>query len=145
MLKPYTRQQMQTDKVLSDTYNKWLETILKNSNTIYEIYDMPLIADCKFLIRNITGLDNLVILRYRNTLSSDEIYLVDSEHGYTISHNLLYSGLVGLRTYGLFKGDSGYIIKTNYKNARELADMLGIEDAEYPVINMGRGYLIYDI
>ena len=37
MLKPYTRQQMQTDKVLSDTYNKWLETILKNSNTIYEI------------------------------------------------------------------------------------------------------------
>ena len=84
-------------------------------------------------------------MRYRNSLSSDEIYLVDSEHGYIISCNLLYSGLVGLGTYSLLKGDSGYIIKTNYKSARELADMLGIKDAEYPVINMGIGYLVYDI
>lgn len=127
MLKPYIRQVDKTDEVLSNTHNKRLETILKNSNTVYEIYDMPLITDGKLLVRDITGLDNLVILVHKDTLLLDEIYPVDSENGYTMSSRLLYGGFVGLREYTLFKSDKGYIIKTNYKNVKELADILGIE------------------
>lgn len=125
MLKPYNRQIRKTNEVLSSIESRLLENILKNENTLYDIQDMPVVTST-VCVKQITGIDNLVIVAYKDKIRPDTVQFVDKEHGYTIRSIGIFGGLVGLRNYIITDDDKGYIIKTNYKSMKELAGVLGM-------------------
>ena len=118
MLKPYTRQIRKTDEVLSIAESITLKAILNNSNTLYNIQDMPVVTS-NTKLRDITGINNLVIVVYKHATMN--VFIVDSERGYFVRDTYMYGGCVGLKYYTITNYDSGYIINTNYKNMEELA------------------------
>lgn len=120
MLKPYTRQQIQTDKVLSSISNMQekdiLEQILIRKDTLYNIipitqYNIPL-KDV------ITNTDNVVIVidkQYTSSIFS--CLILDKNGGYFL--DTLQHMFVGTESFTVL--DSvGYVIETNYRSINEV-------------------------
>ena len=110
MLKPYTRQQIQTNKVLSiinDTYYKdILEQILTHEDTLYNIIPS---SRGNILLRDIiTNTDSVVIVIGATTLP----IILDKYGGCILG--TLTDEFVGIEYFTVLS-DTKYIIETNYK------------------------------
>lgn len=123
MLKPYTRQQIQTNKVLSSISNMQerniLEQILIRKDTLYNIipitqYNIPL-KDV------ITNTDNVVIVIYKpcsmlyNILSC--CIVLDKNGGYSL--DTLERWYVGTENC-IILNSVGYVIETNYRSINDV-------------------------
>lgn len=138
MLKPYKRQQMQTDRVLSfrcDTYYKdILKQILTHKDTLYNIIK-PNIEGFTPLEYMITNTDSVVIVIHRIA----EHVIVDKHGGYIL--NSLECTFVGTGTFSIYS-DVSYIIETNYKSVHDVYSRLCVEwckthpTVEYTWINL---------
>lgn len=120
MLKPYTRQQIQTDKVLSaignSHYRNMLKRILTHEDTLYNI-----ISNTKsntLLSSIVTNTDNVVIV------ADDVLYpvILDRYGGYALDTlERLFVGTVRFTVCG-----EKYIIETNYESVHDVYDRLPI-------------------
>ena len=121
MLKPYTRQQIQTGKVLSvigDTYYKdILEQILTHKDTLYNI--IPFREHYPLLRNIITNTDSVVILVNRVI----EPIILDKGGGCILG--TLAEEFVGTELFTV-GSDTKYIIETNYKSVHDVYARLPI-------------------
>lgn len=130
MLKPYTRQQIQTNKIVDNCMyctKPLLYTILKDKDTLYSIEEIQVSSKDRYLLREVTGVDNVCIIVYYDE-DSTNIHFIDEKHGYSVVDNVkLCRHLVGLYDYVLTFKDRGYIIKTNYESVKELRTKFDIK------------------
>lgn len=122
MLKPYTRQQIQTDKVLSiigNTYCKnMLEQILTHEDILYSI--IPNTKSNTPLKDIVNNTDSVVILINKIL----EPLILDTNDGYVLG--TLKNELVGTE-YFTVCSDTKYIIETNYKSVHDVYNRLYIK------------------
>ena len=127
MLKPYKRNKLITDKIVDNCMyctKPLLYTILKDKDTLYSIEEIPVSSKDRYLLREVTGVNNVCIIVYDDTY----IHFIDGKHGYSVVDNVkLCRHLVGLYDYVLTSKDRGYIIKTNYESVRELKTKFSIK------------------
>lgn len=130
MLKPYTRNKRITDKIVDNCMyctKPLLYTILKDKGTLYSIKEIQVSSKDRYLLREVTGVDNVCIIVYYDE-DDTNIHFIDKKHGYSVVDNVkLCRHLVGLYDYVLTSKDRGYIIKTNYESVRELKTKFGIK------------------
>lgn len=122
MLKPYTRQQMQTNKVLysiNDTNDRnIIERILTHKDTLYNI--IPNTKSYTLLSDIITNTDSVVIVIHKIA----EHVIVDKHGGYIL--NSTERMFVGTGTSAIYS-DVSYIIETNYKSVHDVYSRLCAE------------------
>ena len=116
MLKPYTRQQIQTNKVLAsidDIYERnILEHILTHKDTLYNIKVLGR-GDNTLLRNMITNTDSVVIV-----IGNCGNPIILDENGGDILSYMTENEFVGTKSYTVY--GTSYIIETNYKSIRDV-------------------------
>lgn len=122
MLKPYTRQQIQTDKILSSINNihdrNTVEQILTHKDILYNI--IPNTKCYISLSSMITNTDSVVIIIYKGK----EPVILDKYGGYML--NSLERMYVNTELFTICS-DVSYIIETNYKGVHDAYTRLYME------------------
>lgn len=115
MLKPYTRQQIQTDKILSSINNthrrKILRQILTHKDTLYNTV-IPNIECITSLESIITNTDSVVIIG-----DEEDSFMLDKNGGDLLG--VSEDEFLGTECFVVW-GYTTYIIETNYKNRQDV-------------------------
>ena len=129
MLKPYNRQQIQTDKMLSDIgdthYREMLTQILTHEDTLYNVIPSTKYNTITNMKRDtllgdiITTTDSVVIAVY----SVLEPVILDKYGGYML--NTAERTFVGTEFFTIY--GTKYIIETNYKSIHDVYIRLYME------------------
>lgn len=130
MLKPYNRQQIMTDKVLSSISNMQekniLEQILTRKGTLYNIIHIPIsipkynnIPQYNIPLKDvITKTDSVVIVVDKQYGSGRLLCMIlDKHHGYLL--NTLECMYVGTERFTILNS-AEYIIETNYRSVQDV-------------------------
>ena len=115
MLKPYKRQQIQTDKILDSIYDTHVRDILKriltNKDTLYNIIYNE--GCCTSLEDIVTNTNRVVIV----VDDDEESFMLDKNGGDLLG--VSEDDFVGTGTFPVYSGVL-YIIETNYKNRQDV-------------------------
>lgn len=116
MLKPYTRQQIQTDKILDsidDIHERdILKQILTHKDTLYNTIK-PNIEGFTPLEYMITNTDSVVIV-----VDDEDFYMIDKNGGDLLG--VSEDDFVGTEGFVVWRDYKTYIIETNYKNRQDV-------------------------